>query len=211
MGRGDIVFCHRGGFREDDKRGFFVRCQGQSGKRVGRKRVFLGCHGQMHIVFLRAHRCKGIVRNMTAYDFEYTTTPELECMQACLREMLAWFHEWCKEHNLRYYVYGGTCLGAIRHSDIIPWDDDVDVAMPRVDFNRMREIMIEEGICADEGVVSTDGVYPRYVLETPKSLSGDFIYGYGKLYDTTTTLIEHARTPIKRGVFLDIFSLDGMG
>ena len=48
------------------------------------------------------------------------------------------FKRVCDENNLRYYAIGGTCLGAIRHKGFIPWDDDIDVAMPWEDYQRLR-------------------------------------------------------------------------
>ena len=45
----------------------------------------------------------------------------------------------CTQLGLRYYLIGGTLLGAIRHQGFIPWDDDVDVGMPRSDYNRLIE------------------------------------------------------------------------
>ena len=54
-------------------------------------------------------------------------------------EVLKRFSSYCDEHELRYYLCGGTLLGAIRHNGFIPWDDDIDVMMPRPDFMRFLE------------------------------------------------------------------------
>lgn len=123
---------------------------------------------------------------------------QLTPVQEQLLEMLSWFHGFCADHDLRYYALGGTMLGAVRHQGFIPWDDDVDVGMPRRDYQRFARLMKE---CAKG----------RYVLETPDTGSQDFYYPYSKLYDTHTTLVENTRYKIKRGIYLDIFPLDGAG
>lgn len=115
-----------------------------------------------------------------------------------LLEMMAWFHQFCMAHDIRYYVIDGTMLGAARHQGFVPWDDDIDVGIPRRDYEKLAMLMQRE----------PNG---RYVLETPHSEALDFIYTYSKLYDTTTTLKEHAKKDIIRGIFLDIFPLDGIG
>ncbi len=119
-------------------------------------------------------------------------------LQQKLLCMLKWFHDFCVEFNLRYYAIGGTILGAVRHKGFIPWDDDIDIGMPREDYNELIKYM----------------QYPikknNYVLEIPLQ-SEDFVYQYCKLYDYTTTLIENNRYKTKRGIFLDIFPLDGIG
>ena len=119
-------------------------------------------------------------------------------LQAALTEMLAWFHRFCSAHQLRYYILGGTMLGAVRHGGFIPWDDDIDVGMPWEDFLRFRQLM-----CGHP--------HDTYILESPYSDQSDFFYTFGKLYDTRTTLVENTRVPVRRGIYLDIFILAGVG
>lgn len=121
-----------------------------------------------------------------------------KALQQNLLDMLKWFHNYCVTHNLRYYVLGGTMLGAARHKGFIPWDDDVDVGMPRDDYEKLSNLL-------------TYHPGDRYILETPYSEAKDFNYCFSKLYDTHTTLIENLRYKTKRGTYLDIFPLDGMG
>lgn len=119
-------------------------------------------------------------------------------IQKKLLDMLVWFDGFCRANNLRYYALGGTLLGACRHQGFIPWDDDVDVGMPRPDYERLAELM---------GSEIRDG----YVLETENSPDPKFCYFFSKLYDTSTTLQEDVATGLKRGLFLDVFPLDGIG
>ena len=119
-------------------------------------------------------------------------------LKPMLVEMMGWFHNFCVNHNLRYYAAGGTMLGAIRHKGFIPWDDDIDIVMPRTDYEKLEQLMKNQ-------------VCKRYLLETPNTDAKDFFYTFSKLYDTETTLIENTKYKIKRGIYLDIFPLDGMG
>ena len=61
-------------------------------------------------------------------------------LHAVLLEAMKDFHDFCEAHGLRYCLHGGTCLGAIRHKGFIPWDDDVDIAMPRKDYDRFLKL-----------------------------------------------------------------------
>ena len=123
---------------------------------------------------------------------------ELSPLQSKLLEMLKWFDAFCRAHRLRYYAVGGTLLGAVRHGGFIPWDDDIDVAMPRPDYERLAALI-------------GDSTTEHYYLETVHSKDASYCYPYFKLYDTETTLTENKRRKLRRGVFLDVFPLDGIG
>ncbi|MBQ7274498.1 MAG: LicD family protein [Clostridiales bacterium] len=119
-------------------------------------------------------------------------------MQAKLFDMLKWFDAFCRQNELSYYAVGGTLLGAVRHNGFIPWDDDIDVAMPRDDYDKLITLMKGK-------------TFGKYVLESYDSENDDYCYPYNKIYDISTTLIENYRKPLKRGIFLDVFPLDGAG
>lgn len=117
-------------------------------------------------------------------------------MQRKLLEIIKWYHNFCVKNGLRYYLIGGSMLGAIRHKGFIPWDDDIDVGMPRKDFERF--LSLTEGKIID-----------HYTSESFHSKNPDYVYPFAKLYDTETTLTEMKRIPVTRGVYIDVFPLDG--
>ena len=119
-------------------------------------------------------------------------------LQEHLLVIMKWFHEFCEKENLTYFAIGGTALGAVRHNGFIPWDDDLDVGMPRKDYERLKEI-------SDKINKNSD-----YVLEFPNKKK-DFVYPYCKIYDTKTTLVENTRYKTKRGIYIDVFPIDGVG
>ena len=63
---------------------------------------------------------------------------------ATILDILKAFMQICERHQLRYYCCAGTAIGAVRHHGIIPWDDDIDVIMPRPDYDRLQQIAREE-------------------------------------------------------------------
>ena len=61
-------------------------------------------------------------------------------LQDKMLDILKYFIKICDENGLRYWAGGGTCLGALRHGGFIPWDDDLDIFMPRPDYERLYKI-----------------------------------------------------------------------
>ena len=119
-------------------------------------------------------------------------------LQAKQLEILKAFIRVCDKHNLEYFLVYGTALGAIRHKGFIPWDDDIDVAMPRKDYEEYIKLQNEY-----EGT--------PYFIQTFKT-DPCYIYNYAKLRDSSTTFLENAfkNHRINQGVFIDIFPVDGM-
>lgn len=124
---------------------------------------------------------------------EHKLTP----LQTKLLDALKWFDNFCRENNLRYYAIGGTMLGAMRHQGFIPWDDDIDLGMPRIDYERLRQL--------------SKKITGRFIVESYDSEATDFCYPFTKIYDTSTTLVEPKRVNVVRGAYIDIFPLDGIG
>ena len=69
---------------------------------------------------------------------------ELRKLQMVTLDIIKLFADICEKHNLKYFMVGGTMLGAIRHKGFIPWDDDVDMGMPRPDYERFMKIVHKE-------------------------------------------------------------------
>lgn len=111
-------------------------------------------------------------------------------------EILLHIAEYCDAHGLRYFLAFGTLLGAVRHKGFIPWDDDVDLLMPREDYDTLIREYNRSG-------------HPYFRLVAP----GDTIsrHSFVKVIDTRTvkreTNFDYA--PGALGVDIDIFSLDG--
>ena len=70
-------------------------------------------------------------------------TSNIKRVQNAQLVILEEFKKICKKHNLRYYAIGGTLIGVHRHKGFIPWDDDIDLGMPRPDFDKLKKIQDE--------------------------------------------------------------------
>ena len=115
-------------------------------------------------------------------------------LQQVLLEMLAWFKDFCEAHELTFFLSNGTLLGAAKYQGFIPWDDDVDIIMPRADYDRL--------------VNMTEIREARYRLLCRETTPG-WRMPYAKLSDTRTLLREgDCDFGAEVGAFLDIFPID---
>lgn len=113
-------------------------------------------------------------------------------------DMLRSFIEICKKQNLRYFLIGGSCLGTIRHCGFIPWDDDIDIGMPREDYEKFSKIAKD--------------MLPEYLFFQTNETDPEYPQMFGKIRNSNTTYIETSvkHLKINHGVYIDIFPLDGI-
>lgn len=116
----------------------------------------------------------------------------MEPLKDAMMEVLKYTIRLCEDNGLSYFAYGGTCLGAVRHKDIIPWDDDVDLLMPYEDYKKLLSL--------DAAFSGPD--YGLFRIETP-----GYYFPFAKIYDKHTTLWERYDIPFVIGAFVDIFPL----
>lgn len=118
----------------------------------------------------------------------------LEEMQQTEFHLLEIFDQYCEANHLRYFLAGGTLIGAVRHHGFIPWDDDIDVYMPYEDYLFLMRNFPKKG---------------RYLAIDWKN-DNQYFFPFGKLMDTETYLI-HSGYPIQglMNVYIDIFPIAG--
>ena len=114
-------------------------------------------------------------------------------------DILKIFHHFCETHSLRYSLCAGSLLGAVRHGGFIPWDDDVDVFMPRDDYDRLRKLIPSSDVVLSEHYRFLDG------------LGGGYSFPHGKLVDIRYGVkCEYTEEQNADYLGMDIFPLDGI-
>ncbi len=119
---------------------------------------------------------------------------DLKKLQKTLVEMLDEVVRICDKHKLDYFLGGGTCLGAVRHKGFIPWDDDIDVIIPRDDYEKFLEI-------------AKDELDSNYFLDYYKT-NDENHFGFAKIRKNNTTFQLDYQYKCHNGFFLDIFPMD---
>lgn len=119
----------------------------------------------------------------------------IEESKPMLVDMMLFFHEYCEKYDLKYFLTGGTLLGAVRHEGFIPWDDDIDLNIPRYDYEKLLNSFNE----------NTNG---RYKIIS--SRDSNYYLPSAKLIDTTTVMKENCDTNMEIGLFIDLFPMDNL-
>ncbi len=105
----------------------------------------------------------------------------------------------CDQNNLKYYLIYGTLIGAVRHKDFIPWDDDLDIMMPREDYNKFVKI------------VKKDPTLLKGLELFDPTINKNYPYMIGRVSDPTYKIIMENEMPYGMGLFIDIYPFDGLG
>ena len=124
------------------------------------------------------------------------TQQQLQELKEIEKNIFLEFISVCEALNLKYYIIGGTLLGAVRHSGFIPWDDDIDVGMLREDY----EIFLEKG----------QELLPEGYFIQSNRTDAEYSNCFAKIRNSNTTYLETIvnNRNINHGVFIDIFPLD---
>lgn len=129
---------------------------------------------------------------------QYSRKIEFDEIKDLEYDILKEFDKFAQENNIKYFMCGGTCLGAIRHKDFIPWDDDIDICLCRKDYDKLMKLAREYRKLPNK---------PEYKFLLP--LDDNYVYPYVKVVNSNTVVYEkNIQTRFATGVWIDIFPMD---
>ncbi len=126
----------------------------------------------------------------------YVKSETVEKMQSIVYEILCEIDSFCRKNDIKYFLSGGTCLGAVRHHGFIPWDDDGDIMMPRKDYEKFISTF----------ATSTTSRFRIITLENDKTCN----LPYARVWDPNSHIIHKTVYGPDIGVNVDVFPIDGV-
>ena len=120
-------------------------------------------------------------------------------IQGIILEVYKTVCDLCKRHEIPFYAIGGTCIGAVRHKGFIPWDDDLDIAIPIQHYDRFWEIAERE--------------LPEHLKVYSCKNIRNYRYIFGKVHNYNTTFIEKSEVGYHdayKGIFIDIMPISSI-
>lgn len=130
----------------------------------------------------------------------YLVPAEMKKVWAFELDLLNEFSKVCTKHGLKWFIHAGTLLGAIRHKGFIPWDDDIDVVIPRSDFEKLS-------------ILGPQEFKQPYFYQT-EGTDRLFARNFARLRNSKTTAIQEWEKdfhyPYNQGIFIDIFPMDNI-
>lgn len=132
---------------------------------------------------------------MNNIDWDQKTLDKLHSVH---EEILDEFNSICKKNKLTYFLMGGTYIGALRHAGFIPWDDDVDVGMPRRDYEKFIDL-------------STKELNSKFYLDCFET-NPNYFFPFAKLKKNNTIFDEEVTHHLDnhKGIYIDIFPIDNV-
>lgn len=129
---------------------------------------------------------------------DYVVTKQMKLVWQYQLEMVEEVDRICKKYNIKYFLDGGTLIGAVRHKGYIPWDDDIDIAMLRSDYDRFLDVAEKE-------------LEEKYFMQSYRT-EKKYNRGHAQIRNSNTTAIINGDiyNKFNKGIFIDIFPLDNV-